>query len=644
MKIKSISIENFRSFKNCTVNLENYTSLVGSNGAGKSTVLYALNIFFQEAQSSPTNVKELTLDEFHNRDSSQPIKITVTFCELSDAAQSEFKDYYRQGELVVSAIAEFNELSGVASVKQFGQRRAFKDFGDFFKAHSSEPVAKMKEEYAKIRLKFGDIPNATSKNDMFNNLREYEEKNPKKCELILSQDQFYGVSRGKDRLEKYVQWIYVPAVKDATDENVEAKDTALGKLLSRTVRANVEFDKEVQKIRDGALVEYGKLLKSKQSALDKISNSFSERLTEWAHPDATARIAWTENPRKSVQVEEPTARIFTREGEFEGDLSYFGHGLQRSYLLALLQELASVDDSQSPTLILGCEEPELYQHPPQARHLGSVLERLSNGNAQIILTTHSPYFVSGRYFEGLRIIRIDRAKKQSVVLNTDFESIAKRVDEVKGKRIEKPSAARAYLQQVLQPHLNEMFFASKVVFVEGLEDVAYITSWLVLTGAWNDFRRHGAHIIPVHGKSLLFDPLVVSEQLKIPTLTIFDADGDKASEHARSMHEGDNKFLLSLLGSDSDSIEPFPSDTVWSDRFVQWKNNMHDTFKAEVNAEAWNTAVDNAKKNLEIRSKHFKKNQMFIGELLTELHETGTVPKSLEKLCKKILRFSSETP
>jgi len=46
-----------------------------------------------------------------------------------------------------------------------------------------------------------------------------------------------------------------------------------------------------------------------------------------------------------------------------------GHGLQRSYLLALLQELAGSEAPNAPTLILGCEEPELYQHPPQARHL-----------------------------------------------------------------------------------------------------------------------------------------------------------------------------------------------------------------------------------------------------------------------------------
>lgn len=39
MKIESVKIENFRSFKNETIVLDNYTCFVGSNGSGKSTFL-----------------------------------------------------------------------------------------------------------------------------------------------------------------------------------------------------------------------------------------------------------------------------------------------------------------------------------------------------------------------------------------------------------------------------------------------------------------------------------------------------------------------------------------------------------------------------------------------------------------------------
>ena len=109
-----------------------------------------------------------------------------------------------------------------------------------------------------------------------------------------------------------MQWIYVPAVKDATTEDTEAKNTALGKILARTVRAKVTFDEEVEQLREEALAKYQKLLESQQSALDEISKSLTTRLNQWAHPEARARLTWTADPRKSVQVEEPIARDSSR--------------------------------------------------------------------------------------------------------------------------------------------------------------------------------------------------------------------------------------------------------------------------------------------------------------------------------------------
>lgn len=111
------------------------------------------------------------------------------------------------------------------------------------------------------------------------------------------------------------------------------------------------------------------------------------------------------DPNKSVQVVQPVAGIKTGDGDFIGSLSRMGHGLQRSYLLALLHELASSDAEEAPTLILACEEPELYQHPPQARHLADVFVRLAEGNNQVLVTTHSPLFVSGDGFEDVRLVR-----------------------------------------------------------------------------------------------------------------------------------------------------------------------------------------------------------------------------------------------
>jgi len=48
MKIKSLTIHNFRSIKEVKFNLEDYVILVGANNAGKSNILTALRIFYED--------------------------------------------------------------------------------------------------------------------------------------------------------------------------------------------------------------------------------------------------------------------------------------------------------------------------------------------------------------------------------------------------------------------------------------------------------------------------------------------------------------------------------------------------------------------------------------------------------------------
>lgn len=57
MRIGSVRIQNLRSFKGQTVTFDPYTCLFGTNGAGKSNVLCALNIFFgEDEQREPVPV------------------------------------------------------------------------------------------------------------------------------------------------------------------------------------------------------------------------------------------------------------------------------------------------------------------------------------------------------------------------------------------------------------------------------------------------------------------------------------------------------------------------------------------------------------------------------------------------------------
>ena len=572
MKIESLRTENFRAFKDETIEFNDYTSFVGPNGVGKSTVFHALNLFFRQSKDSQTDLLKLSANDFHHANTSQPIRITVTFSSLSDQAKEDLADYVRQEKLIVTAVAVYDTITEKADVKQFGNRLGMEEFRKFFEAEKNgAKAAKLKEIFKSFREKYKDITSANSKGDMISALHEYESNNPDSCVLIPSEDQFYGVSRGVNKLESHIQWIFVPAIKDATEESEESTKSALGQLLARTVRSQVSFDENIRDLRNNVRAEYQKLLDAEQKTLDDISGSLQNRLSNWAHPNITASIQWKQDPDKSIKIEEPLAGLKVGERGFEGELSRFGHGLQRSYMLALLQELSMFDPENVPTLLMGIEEPELFQHPPQARYLAETLIKLSESNSQIIICTHSPLFIPGDSFNKIRLAREEGEPSETKIKRLTYESLAAELHAV-GEKLVTESGMVAKLYPSLNPVVNEMFFCKKLILVEGHEDIAYISSYLLLTGEMTEFRRQGCHIVPVEGKNKLIKPLAMAKLLDIPTFVVYDSDTDKTTEHEIPKHKKDNKAILSL--KNHADVDEWLASTVIKDDLTAWQTNL----------------------------------------------------------------------
>lgn len=633
MNIASVRIQNFRSFQDQTVPMDKYSCFVGPNGAGKSTVLSALNIFFQDASGSATNVRELEEEDFHNKQTQSPIRITVTFSDLSDAAKEELKDYVRQDQLIVSAEAVWNADTDSAPVKQRGQRLGMKEFADrYFALESSNAkVADLKAIYAELKKDFPDLPAAATGPKMKEALQDYEAAHADQCELIQSGDEFYGANSGK--LKAFLQWVYVPAVKDAREEGEETRNSALGQLLARTVRATTDFGEKIEDLKQETLEKYEALLDENQSALTDVSKNLKKRLAEWSHTDTNLDLRWISNKSKSVQVIEPSAGVFTGEGEFTGQLSRMGHGLQRSYLLALLTELASFKTEDAPTLILACEEPELYQHPPQARRLADVFQKLAEGNTQVVVTTHSPYFVTGKDFSDVRLIR--KANGNASVLGHSSTEDLNSYLATHSHYQENPTPAgmRAKINQSLQPHMNEMFFCKHPVFVEGLEDIAFITAALHLYDYWDEFHARGCHLVPANGKNHLVHPVAIANQLGIPYFLIFDCDSD-CRERDRTKHECDNKTLFSLVGAPVQ--DAFPSAGISLTQCRAWTSTMGKAVQADFETSDLCKYMQKARETCG-HAKSLSKNSMFISEWMTCANEEGKDSPTLRLLCEAII-------
>lgn len=636
MKIESVRIENFRGFKDETIFFNDYLCFVGPNGSGKSTVLAALNVFFRQYKDSKTDLSKLSVDDFHHKDVSQSIKISVTFSDLSEQAKTDLSDYVRQDKLIVSSVAKYDAGLERAEVKQYGNRLGMNEFRAYFEADKSGASAgDLREIYNRLREKFKELPVTKTKADMADALRNFETGNPDNCTLIPSEDQFYGASKGANRLAPHIQWVFVSAVKDITEESQETKNSALGQLLARTIRSKVNFAEKVGKLREDIHRDYQAILEAEQSVLDDLSVSLEIKLKSWAHPNATAKVLWKQDPEKSVKIDEPWAYIRIGERGFEGELARFGHGMQRSYMLTLLQELAATDDKSAPTLIMGIEEPELYQHPPQARYLSEVLQDLSLLGSQILVCTHSPLFIPGDDFEAVRMVREAGSPGASYVAQVKYDELAKKLED-SGQKLLKESGMLAKLYPSLNPVVNEMFFCKVLVLTEGIEDVAYIKSYLMLNGKMREFRQYGCHIVPVGGKSEIIKPLAMAKLLKIPVFVAFDADTDKTKDDEIIKHKKDNKSILKLLGYDGEN--EWPAATLCKADMAMWKTNITELVNSEL-GEQW-------KKHFDAASAYYgnagglKKNPLAISRALDTGWAENIKSPALMQLTHDIVEFA----
>jgi len=636
MKIESVRIENFRGFRDEIIHLNDYTCMVGPNGAGKSTILTALNVFFRQYKDSKTDLSKLSVDDFHHKNVNDPIKITVTFCDLSVAAKTDLSDYVRQDKLIVSAVAKYDSGSERAEVRQFGNRLGMADFREYFEADKrGESAATLKEIYSDLKAKYSGLEDAKTKPAMVEALQAFEANNPSSCALIPSEDQFYGATKGANRLAPHLQWVFVPAVKDITEESHESKTSGLGQLLARTVRTKVDFSAKVKNLRESLRKDYQSMLDAEQSVLDGLSGSIEMKLKDWAHPAVSAKVLWTQDADRSVKVDEPWAFIRIGERGFEGELARFGHGMQRSFMLTLLQELASTAGKSAPTLILAIEEPELYQHPPQARYLSELLHDLTGGNAQIIVCTHSPLFIPGDDFETVRVVRDSGTPSSSSVSQLSYRNLADSLH-VAGQSLLKEQGMLAKLYQSLNPGVNEMFFCRVLILVEGIEDTAHLSSYLSLLGLLPKFRKSGCHIVAVGGKSEIVKPLAMAKQLSIPVFVIIDADTDTQKEEHIPKHKQDNKAILSLMGYDAEN--EWPVNNIWKSDFVMWKHNLTKLVKAEIGAN-WPTH-ENAAAVHYGQPGGLKKNPLAISHALVIAWQNGDKSHSLQKLARDVVTFA----
>lgn len=565
MKISQAHIKGYRCLADLKVDFDDLTAFVGSGGAGKSTILNALDWFFHGGDLQER-------DLHRGADDADPVgevMVAVTFSHLSNADREVLGSYVQGTTTTLTRSwtdGEGQKLSGNALVlPEFEQVRAVPGARDLRKAY----VALHEEKGEEL-----DLPApARGAEEIKTRMEVWEREHPDRCELMTADARHLGGFTGTPLLASRFDYVLVSATAGAPEALSDSRGSVLEQLLSVVEELDEASRQQIQKLQSDAQDEIEDLVgKARGEELVSISSGVTKRVRDY-FPGAAVKledeVAAPRPPQISVRA------LVSDRGGHPIDPDLQGHGLQRALVIALLHELAESDLKESEgnegieprTLMLAIEEPELYQHPLQARALAASLENLAGSDGaraiQVAYSTHSPHFTRPVLFADLRLCRRQADGRASCVA-ADPDAISSAIASVGyGKDI------AVSVEKALADSLREAIFARSVLLCEGDTDAAVLEGIAETQGGLD---AEGVAVAPCGTKAAVIIAIAILTQLDIPFLALFDADAGKQDANQAKR----NRQILELC-------EEEPKD--WPDLEIRERSaNFNDKLETDLAA------------------------------------------------------------
>lgn len=404
MRMTKMKIKNFRGYQEeTTVDFNQFTAFVGKNDSGKSTILEALDLFFNEGKGV-VKFDEGDLNVEAKKKNDRTVQLVVCFSDLperivlDETNETSFKAEYllnENEELEIVKRYTVTDKTGTCKTTIFIRAR-----------HPSNPKC------ANLLSKKSD------------ELKKIIEKESVECK-----------DKTRNAVMRNAIWQhYAEQLKLEIHElDVTKGDTkSIWEKVQRTLplfslfqsdRKNDDSDDEVQ---DPLKVALKQILQdeSLQKTLTDVAIQVSERLTDVA--TRTLKKLQEMNPEiaQTLTPNIPAARQLKWENVFKDisitadqgiPINKHGSGTKRLILLNFFRaevERKKTEGEGKSSVIYAFEEPETSQHTDNQRMLVHALKELShNTDTQVIMTTHSATIVKELEYEDLRLIKPEDGKR-----------------------------------------------------------------------------------------------------------------------------------------------------------------------------------------------------------------------------------------
>lgn len=552
MKLTRVCIRNLRCIDSLEFFPRTYTSLIGPNNAGKSTVLRAIELLL--------NQEKPLADEWRRSHETDPIEIEADFEHIEEWERNKpgVSSLIHGGKILLRYRATCaDDGSGSRKVDITYEAKVPEESIDGWSDQWANVSQEIKDLAATIGVTTGNHWRTQANKERVRQL--VREQMP--AQVHQTGDPRWtseGISINAALQQALPQAQVIPAVRDAGEDGKPGAKTSFGLLIKSIILPAVTGSEEYTRLMEAVRTLERRLKGDGAEQLPAV-RELADRITERLSKLIAARVSLGMDPPDAEKFIGSSTVLRLDDGT-DTRIGLQGHGLQRALVFALLEVLASQKarlemeqglPAQTRSTVLLFEEPELFIHPHLMRRLKETLRAISQrADWQVIISTHSPFLVDVADDPcSLVIHRRDQGAQPPRIKQLAADPLSGAAMQEERQRL------RATLD--FHPTVCEAFFAKHVVLVEGDTEIASLVrqpELYRLAGVTEDNHRD-VTVVSCDGKWTIIPIARLLNAFGIPLRVIHDrdrkgkADEELAQDRSHEFHA--NIRIAEVAGNES---------------------------------------------------------------------------------------------
>lgn len=501
MRIFDITIRNFRGIKHAKkIRCGSINTIVGRNDAGKSALIKALNVFFNE--------KIKPEDIFQGKDEDENTEILVRFDTIGNINNLALD---KEGKIVISKVFYFDK-NGKAKVDTY-----------YICNDIHHPTIKncwgVKEEdlnkYIEILGRdFKKSGRGVTNLSKIEKIQELTKSLPRSEQRYKADEFLKNIVKQYNEIELPIFSIF------EAEQNLNIGATDFQNQFKQLTVASLEknkalTDKIEEEVTSELTTEFDVIATFMQKNVPGIDKIEPKVICNWGNLVKFDLDLKFKNERYSVPI------------------SNKGTGFKRLLMVAYFEYLATRQTAQHQ--IFAIEEPETYLHPSLQEDLLSSILTISQ-NSQFYITTHSPVFAGATRQSNVIVVQKNDAISNYLNIENEDDLLDKVISELG-----------------IRPNYNLLNDnIRKVVFVEGSGDVKF---WECAINKLNGSLPTDIMFLPSGGSQVdFFVNARLCKKINRNFMVVLDTDKGATDYASKAANQQDLKHKVEALGGNFEML------------------------------------------------------------------------------------------